>query len=551
VSARIAEDEVRALIAEVRRSTTSKNPMRVRRAYQQVLEALEPEEPGAWRDGVDIVGAAYQQLLTGAQRRAAGQFFTPFWAGEVMSSWLFSEPTTLLADPGCGSGGLLIPAARHRDRGAAALLGIDVDPFAIAMAETNKRLRGLNGCDLRVGNFLVDPIHDQPDAVICNPPYARYNGISRGRRTKIHEHLSQVFGMRFSQRCSLQALFVLRALEVSSENARLAFITPSDWLDVNYGDEVKRCLLERAHVEAVVLLEATHLFFSGARTTAAITLIRKGARTCPSRVIRVSRKLPEPASLLKALRGHSDHEELTTEMVSLHSETKWARRVPKHNRGVRLGDVARVHRGVATGANHYFCLTEEMRRERGIRKRQLRACLSSPRHFGDATITDDVLNMLPNHVRRWLVDSNDPNAEQTLSPLGKYLRRGRRLKVHKGYLVSRRSPWYSQEQRNDAPIVFTYLNKDRPRFLRNQAGAVPLNNWLVVSPAEGVNIEELFTALSSTTVQRQLRELARFYGGGLWKLEPSELERVRLPLTFRRPHRSAEKRSVAIDSEDY
>src|SRR6266540_7533375 len=65
----------------------------VRAAFADVLETLRipPAEIEAWRDGTDIIGAAYERLVSARIRRTQGQFFTPFWAGEVMAGWLFSE----------------------------------------------------------------------------------------------------------------------------------------------------------------------------------------------------------------------------------------------------------------------------------------------------------------------------------------------------------------------------------------------------------------------------------------------------------------------------
>jgi hypothetical protein len=254
-----------------------------------------------------------------------------------------------------------------------------------------------------------------------------------------------------------------------------------------------------------------------------------------TRVIRLGKELPKPSVVLAAVRNDCVDQSLAVEKSSLRADFKWARSAPKQRRGLRLGDVAHVHRGIATGANHYFCLSEEERGRRGIPRTELRPCLTSPKHFAEVELTWGVLDRLPPEVRRWLIDSDDVTAETAKTPLGTYLRRGRRLKIHKGYLVSRRaSPWYSQEQRPNAPIVFTYLNKHRPRFVRNRAGAVPTNNWLVIAPRDGVDVDGLFKALSTTAVREQLREHARVYGGGLWKLEPSELERITLSPSFKR-----------------
>ena len=515
---------VAELVERTRHLARVDDPDALRAAFERVLAELPGRlDASGWRDGLDVLGQAYERLLPGAVRRPRGQFFTPFWAGEIMAGWLLAEPTRLLLDPGCGSGSLLIPAARRlRPR----LLGLDVDPLAIRMCEVNRRLRGLEQVELRLSNFLLDELPEKPDAVICNPPYSRHHAIPADEKRAIHEGLRLRLGRRFSGLSGLHVLFLVRALEVSTDDARLAFITPSDWLDVGYGREVKSFLLEQARVEALILLDGSELFFDGVLTTAAITLIRKGARqTQSTKVLRLGAKPPEPEQVLAALQDDNAGEQ---ELLS--TDSKWARPPTRRKRGTGLGELARVRRGVATGCNSFFVLSERRRREFGLSRQSLRRCIASPRHFAGSALCLDDLESFPPDVPRWILDVRDPRAESREGPLARYLRYGRdELAAHEGYLASRRRPWFALERRGDCPILFTYFNRARPRFVRNRAAAVPLNNWLIIEPRAGVDADELYEVLTSKAVKRRLEENCRLYGSGLWKLEPSELEALRLP----------------------
>src|SRR5262249_19703159 len=159
-----------------------------------------------------------------------GQFFTPFWAGEVMAGWVFEEKVDLCVDPGAGSGGLLIPAASHPKRRGAALLGVDVDPLAVAMLEANIRLRGLNNTRARAGTCPVGRFPERPSAILCTPPYSRHHAVPSKQKVSIHNGFEKRLGVRLNRLAGLHVLFLVRALEVAAEGARLAFITPSDWL---------------------------------------------------------------------------------------------------------------------------------------------------------------------------------------------------------------------------------------------------------------------------------------------------------------------------------
>lgn len=67
------------------------------------------------------------------------------------------------------------------------------------------------------------------------------------------------------------------------------------------------------------------------------------------------------------------------------------------------GDLARVHRGIATGYNAFFVLSEERRAQLGIPLRHLVPRVASPRYFAGATLTNNDLAAMDDSVPRWLL----------------------------------------------------------------------------------------------------------------------------------------------------
>jgi adenine-specific DNA-methyltransferase len=510
-----SEDVRRALRLEL---------MRIRRAF-----AHDPEALAAWADGIDVPGHAYEALVNGAERRRAGQFQTPVWAADLMAAWLLQEPTRLLMDPGVGAGRLLFRAAQRREAGPARMLGIDSDPVALEMARVNFLVRGIAGHELRQRNFLIDDIAARPDAVTCNPPYSRHHAIATAEKEAIHTGFEQRLGLRVSRLAGLHVLFLVRAIEVASDAARIAFITPAEWLDVNYGRAIKRFVLDSSDVEGLIIFKDDHLFFEGALTTAAITLIRKGSpRGTPTKIVRLPEELPAVDDVLAAMRGHG---ELPVDELQLNAEQKWSRRAVCVAPGRPLRELARVRRGIATGCNRFFVISEATRRTLELAKSDLRPCITTPRLIAGTELTGKAFDALDDDVPRWAINCHDPVAEHSDTPLGRYLRWGKgELNADQGYLARQRKPWFGLERRSDCPILFTYMNRQRPRFIRNHAAAVPLNTFLIVEPLEGVDADKLCGALNGAPFIAQLDGARRNYGGGLWKLEPKELGELHVDL---------------------
>jgi adenine-specific DNA-methyltransferase len=534
-----SERAVKDLVEAVEEATKSSGVDARRRAFRRELDRVAGElqvdraawEP--WADGVDVIGTAYERLVSGLERRPRGQFQTPFWAADLIASWLLAEPVEQLLDPGVGAGRLLfraLKAARHLPD---QMIGLDIDPLSLAMARLNVELRDPEGrveLKLRRRDFLTDPLAERPDAITCNPPYSRHHAIPAAQKKAIHAGFEARLGRRFNRLSGLHVLFLVRAIEVARAGARIAFITPADWLDVGYGQEVKRFVLEQAHVESIVLFDDSHLFFDGAMTSAAITFIRKEPSAGRStRVIRLPHELPPRRQVLAAIIGRSTV--LAGEEVQLAGAARWSRVHRQLERGTRLGDLARVRRGMATGCNRFFSLSEETRKRFELDEADLRPAIVSPRLVSGTVLTRRQLNAFPDDQARWVLDRRDPEAAKGRAAFARYLRWGKKnLAADQGYLASNRKPWYALERRHDCPILFSYMNRGNPRFIRNRANAVPLNTFLIVEPKEGIDPDKLCAALNDRFVIDQLGDHRRTYGGGLWKLEPREVESLKVEL---------------------
>lgn len=519
---------IEGLVAQVRAEIVAGDGDE-RRALARVLGRLHIK-PGdtAWADGRDVVGEAFEQLVPTAGRRRLGQFFTPLWAARPMAEWLLAEPADLLLDPGIGSGSLMIGVVQARGNQPTRLLGLDIDPLALDMARATRHVRAIHGLEVRHANFLLDDMAERPQAIICNPPYTRHQDIPGGLKAAIHDGLSSRFGRTFSRLASMHVLFLLRALEVAAENARIAFLTPAHWLDMNYAREVKALLLEHAHVEALISFPVKDRVFDHAVTTAAVTLIRKGVRgDSPTRVIRLKSTGSAEAGLRAAIGGG-----VPARKIVLKSDRRWSgKQTIAAAEDVTLGDLARVRRGIATGCNAFFVLSEARRVELDLDTGHLVPCIASPKHFAGTTLYLSDLAGMADSTPRWLL--NLKKAPRS-GPLASYLHRGRtEFAVRDRTLVCQRIKagrrWFEVELDVPAPILFRYLNSSPARFVRNLAGAAPLNNWLVIQPNAGVDADRLFGVLEELAESRALEEGSRHYGKGLWKLEPSELRDLPLP----------------------
>jgi hypothetical protein len=206
-----------------------------------------------------------------------------------------------------------------------------------------------------------------------------------------------------------------------------------------------------------------------------------------------------------------------------------------------LGDIFSIKRGLATGANGFFILTEADIEAWQIPRPFVKPILPGPRY-----LTEDIVAAMPGGPPRvspqlFLLDCSEPEEkiQATWPRFYEYLQRGKEQNIHASYLASRRAPWYSQEQRPPAPFLCTYMGRSRNgkhpfRFIWNRSQATAHNVYLMLYPKGQLRSalkkcpeleQRVFEALQRITPAQVLSE-GRVYGGGLHKVEPNELAQI-------------------------
>jgi len=153
---------------------------------EALIEVLSRHRLGLQDTEPDILGRAYEYLLrkfAEGQGQSAGEFYTPKEIGWLMARLINPEPYTIIYDPACGSGGLLIKPRllfeqTHPDDKSQApqIYGQELTPTTYAMAKMNAFLHDFIGADVQIGDTFRNPrfVTDNSslqrfDYVLANP----------------------------------------------------------------------------------------------------------------------------------------------------------------------------------------------------------------------------------------------------------------------------------------------------------------------------------------------------------------------------------------------
>jgi adenine-specific DNA-methyltransferase len=480
------------------------------------------------------LGELYATLVSAHSRRPLGTFFTP--RAEV--NWMIEHWCRTQLDPravidvGAGVGIFTAAAARRWPRSQ--VWAVDVNPVTLGLLAARvaggfpvvSPRSGRPGVRLVLGDYVAwvqQNWAQMPEGrlVLGNPPYTRLQLLPAEDRIR----LGAAAGGLCGSRASLSALITALSLRLLGPSDGLCLLLPAQWLESQYARELRGHLwkLSRRRVE-LRLFDAT--LFDDALVDAVALLV--GTHHEEEQPLVISTRDGESRTIDRTGQNPAAWRQL---FVS----SPQRRSARSEREQVRLGDLAVVRRGIATGDNHFFVLSEADRRLWQLPKSVLKPAVRRLRDF--PTLVDQAaLDNLDDRVRRWMVVA-DESRQRASVRLARYLTHGEAERVNEGELCQRRDDWFDLTSEVFIPdVIVGSMSKDAFRFIANPARAVITNNLYGIRWRDDVdkNVQEaILKWLRSTVGQQALTEVARSQGGGLKKLEPRALRDLPLPSRLR------------------
>lgn len=489
-----------------------------------------------------------------AERNKVGQFATPpSLALDIIKyakSLLALDAQIRFLDPAFGTGAFFSALLQiFSQEQIADATGYEIDPIHARAATELWKSKPLHLCS---SDFTRAEPPEEADKkanlLICNPPYTRHHYLSREEKRRLQAMSMQTTGIQISQLAGLYCHFLLIAHKWMAEDGLAGWLIPAEVMTVNYGQQIKKYLLNDVTLLRIHCFHPNDLQFHNALVSSCVIWFKK---------------TPPPANhSVELTYGGSLIAPSTTEYISrdkLHNEPKWAKfliqskteyeqnillehHIEKERKSILLADLFEVKRGLATGANKFFLLTRQQILQYHLPMECFKPILPGPRYLSHEEIYADEFGNPILEKKLFLLDCalTEEEIKARYPSLWQYLKVGMDNGVNQGFLCSHRKPWYSQEHRLPPLFLCTYMGRqgirsDKPfRFILNHSKATAANVYLLLYPKSP--LQNLFEEKPDMArlVWRRLNSLSskalinegRVYGDGLYKLEPRELARL-------------------------
>ncbi|WP_462329135.1 methyltransferase domain-containing protein [Thiohalocapsa halophila] len=466
-------------------------------------------------------------------RKALGAYYTAAPVVDFLVTWGLGLGGGAVMDPSCGDGRFLVAAARQ---GATRLVGCDLDPDALRTAKATLSDAGA-GADWHQGDFfLLAPERRAPfDLVVGNPPFIRYQHFSGETRARALASALRV-GARLSRLSASWAPFLLHAMQFLRPGGAMGMVVPAELAQTAYGTETLRALC--AGFASVRLLTFRRNWFDGAQQETFLLLAEdRGGATASAELVPLDR-IEDLAGFALSAAGQDGFNLDTARggRLGLAFVAPAARdlylRLIDHADVVELCSLGEVANGYVSGANEFFHCTAADGAQRALPQEWLLPIARNSRSLMGLTFTQrDVAYAeargVPHHLI--LPREDDLFAADSVA-LEAFQRAGERAGIPARYKCRTRNPWWRVPGLIRADVLLPYMIGSEPHASVNCANALYPNSLHGLRLANPMLAARVVLGLASSLSLLSMELVGRSYGGGILKLEPTEMQRVRLVL---------------------
>ncbi|WP_299100795.1 Eco57I restriction-modification methylase domain-containing protein [uncultured Winogradskyella sp.] len=459
-------------------------------------------------------------------QKNTGSYYTPQYLASFISKRVLShfEDRTRMSilEPSVGNGAFISELEKEENINIK-LTALDINEVELNTASDkwNKKTASFIKTD-----FLEYSALNKFSAVIGNPPYVKKNLLKEKQIELIREiHTNE--NLTEASVKNIWTTFLVKANTLLVNNGILAFVLPSELLQVKFAEEIREYL--KKEFERIEIFTFNDLMFECKGQDTVVLFAYKKAEQKGEFFTNISskEKLEQNNFILKNNNLLVESKVKWTHHFLTSDELTFIENLKKQLKTVN--DYSESKPGIVTAANKFFIIDKETEKRYNLSKYTKSIIQKGFFVNGSVVFSEEDIKKLEqkNKPTRLLQLNNNDKISKRLR---EYLDIGETEEIPDRYKCRIRNNWYVIPNISEKPDAFFFKRSHLyPKLLKNNSDALVTDSAYKVGMRNGYDLNSFIYSFYNTLTLLLSELEGRYYGGGVLELIPSEFKKLPIP----------------------
>ena len=457
-------------------------------------------------------------------KKHTGSYYTPDYLAGFISKRVLSHfdgrQSISVLEPSVGDGSFI--EELNKSSIAINITAIDINELELknAKAKWNGSKSTFINCD-----FLKYTTEERFSVVIGNPPYFK-KSLMNEVQIEIAKGIHEKEGLSEVSVKNIWTTFLIKSNTLLSSSGVLAFVLPSELLQVKFAEEIREYL--KNQFQRIEIFTFNDLMFE-CKGQDTIVLFAYKEHTQKGEyftnivgkevLINESFKLKNN-NLLVESKVKWTHHFLSNDEITFLNKLKESL--------LKVNNYSESKPGIVTAANKFFIIDKQLEKEYNLSIYTVPIVQKGLYVNGSVIFNKDDFQLLESKYPSRLLQLN--NNDKISTDLKKYLEIGIEQEIPERYKCKKRTNWYVIPNIADTPDAFFFKRSHHyPKLLINNTNALVTDSAYKVNVREGFDLNSfIFSFYNSLTLAFSEID-GRYYGGGVLELTPNEFKNLPMP----------------------
>lgn len=459
-------------------------------------------------------------------KKQTGSYYTPeYLAGFISKKVLsfFGNNTAIsILEPSVGDGAFISEFNKNESL-KIKLTALDINKDELKKA--SKKWYAKNGKFSKI-DFLNFKTKTKYSTVIGNPPYIKKNLLTE-EQIKVCKEIHNNENLSEKSVKNIWATFLIKSTTLLKKDGVLAFVLPSELLQVQFAEEIREYL--KNQFERIEIYTFNDLMFDckGQDTIILIAYKKHAEKGEFFTNIEFKEELENNSYSLKNNNLLVDsnvkwtHHFLTADELNFLDSLKQKLKTVDYYTDSKPG--------IVTAANNFFIINKETEKKYNLSK-YTKPIIQKGVFVNGSVIFDEdnILKLENSNLPTRLLQLNDD--DKITKSLSDYLAIGTEKKIHERYKCRIRNNWFVIPNISTVPdALFFKRCHNYPKLLKNNSNAFVTDSAYKVNMKDNFDLNSFIFSFYNSLTLAFAETDGRYYGGGVLELTPSEFKKLPIP----------------------